>query len=216
VLVMSIFRHSFALFVLVCAAQVAHADNYTDCMSGDRKLLITSCTAVIEDPATSDADRAVALDKRSLGLIMAGKLEESLQDIERSLQLEPNSYSALNARAWTVYRMRRTADGMNDVNKSLQLNATNEAAWDTRAHLYQLLGDYEQAFKDYEAAVGFGGDGLIKTYQCGLRERGLYKGPTDGIYSADTRTALRACAFKSNCDPLPENEFQLECEANTS
>jgi hypothetical protein len=100
---------------------------------------------------------------------------------------------------------------MDDVNASLRINGAYAAAWDTRAHLYQLLGQFARAFNEYEAAVGFGGTSFIRMYQCGLRERGLYKGPADGIYSAAVRAALRSCAFSASCDPLPENEYEEEC-----
>lgn len=79
-----------------------------------------------------------------------------------------------------------------------------------------ILGQYDRAFVEYEAAIGFGGEAFIRTYQCGLRERGLYKGPVDGVYSVAMRTALRACAFSATCDPLPENEYAQECESATS
>jgi tetratricopeptide (TPR) repeat protein len=205
----------FVLSALLYLATVTHsvaADNYTDCFTGPPSKRVTPCTAIIDDPATTDVDRSTALDNRSIGLMIAGKHEEAIADLNRSLEIIPNSARALNGRAWTLFRWKNTTEGMDDVNRALEIDPTFAAAWDTRAHMYQMLGNFEKAFNEYEAAVGFGGEPMIRTYQCGLRERGFYQGPVDGIYSAMMRTALRNCAFTKTCDPLPENEFQEECD----
>jgi tetratricopeptide (TPR) repeat protein len=211
---------SFALlltcFLTLCATGHARADVYTDCMDGQLGKRVTSCTAVIDDPATSVFDLERALIIRSSDLATAKRFAEAKQDLDRALQLNPRSATALNDRAWNLYRWKNTADGMDDVNASLRENGAYAAAWDTRAHLYQLLGQFDKAFNEYEAAIGFGGEEYIRTYQCGLKKRGLYKGPADGLYSAAVRAALRKCAFSVTCDPLPENEYETECENASS
>ena len=201
-----------ALFSAFCVTGDAMAGVYTDCMDGKLGQRIASCSAVIEDPATTALDLEQALEIRSADLLIAKRFAEAMQDLDRALQLNPQSATALNGRAWSLYRWKNTAEGMDDVNASLRVNGAYAAAWDTRAHLYQLLGQFDRAFTEYEAAVGFGGDSFIRMYQCGLRERGLYKGPADGIYTATVRAALRSCAFSASCDPLPENEYEQECD----
>jgi Tetratricopeptide repeat len=194
----------------------AKSDSSQDCFAGNLGQRIASCSAVIEDPTTTPFELERALDIRSVDLAIVKRFAEAIQDLDRVLTLNPQSASALNGRAWTLYRWKNTADGMDDVNASLRLDGTLAPAWDTRAHLYQLLGNFEKAFTEYEAAIGFGGVPFIRIYQCGLKERGLYKGPVDGIYSAAMRTALRTCAFSNSCDPLPDNEFEQDCENATS
>jgi tetratricopeptide (TPR) repeat protein len=214
---MLVIRAGIAALLWVIASPVtALADDFTDCLSGAEGKRVSSCTAIIDNPATSEFDRAQALEMRSLGLSLTGKFPEALQDLEKALQINPNSAIALNGRAWTLYRWKRSAEGMGDVNRSLQIAPMSAPAWDTRAHLHQVQGNFERAFTEYEAAVGFGGESFIRMYQCGLRDLGLYKGPVDGIYSAELRAALRACAFTATCDPVPENELQQECDAATS
>ncbi len=205
-----------AFFSVWCVTDLARADSYSDCIDGKLGQRIASCTAVIEDPATTAADLERALHIRSADFLIAKRHADAMQDLDRALRLNPQSALALNGRAWTLYRWKNTSDGMDDVNASLRIDGTYAAAWDTRAHLYQLLGQYDRAFVEYEAAIGFGGEAFIRTYQCGLRERGLYKGPVDGIYSGAMRTALRACAVSATCDPLPENEYEQDCESATS
>jgi tetratricopeptide (TPR) repeat protein len=215
-------QHDTALALLLAMFSVlwwvgfARADTYSDCMDGTLRKRIAPCSAVIDDPATTALDLERALEIRSNDLAIAKRFAEAVQDLDRALKLNPTSALALNGRAWTLFRWKNTADGMDDVNASLRIDGAFAAAWDTRAHLYQLLGQFDRAFNEYEAAVGFGGEFFIRLYQCGLRERGIYKGPVDGIYSAAVRAALRSCASAATCDPLPENEFEEECESATS
>jgi hypothetical protein len=75
------------------------------------------------------------------------------------------------------------------------------------------MGNFAGAFDDYEKAVQIGGERMIKMYQCGLAEQGLYKGPVDGIYSREVKSALRTCSNSRTCDPLPADE---QCRAATS
>lgn len=205
-----------AIFSVLWAAGLARADSYADCMDGKLGERVSSCTVIIDDPATTALDLERALEIRSADFLIAKRHAEAMQDLDRALQLNPQSALALNGRAWTLYRWKNTADGMEDVNQSLRIDGAYAPAWDTRAHLYQQLGQFDRAFIEYEAAIGFGGQAFVRTYQCGLRERGLYKGPIDGIYSVAMRTALRACAMSAACDPLPENEYAQECESATS
>lgn len=207
---------AFALIAILCISGFARADSYADCLDGKLGKRIAACGAVIDDRTTPEFDLERALEIRSVDLAIAKRFAEAKQDLDRALQLNPQSATALNGRAWTLYRWKNTAEGMEDVNASLRINGAYAAAWDTRAHLYQLLGQFNRAFNEYEAAIGFGGQTFIRIYQCGLRERGIYKGPVDGVYAAEVRAALRTCALSAACDPLPENEYEEECDGVTS
>jgi tetratricopeptide (TPR) repeat protein len=204
-----------AVLFLVCvlaSPRAAFADDLTDCYAAQLGKRIAPCSAVIDNPASTDYDRQQALETRSVDLSIERRFAEALSDVNKALEINPNSAVALNGRAWTLFRWKNTDEGMADVERSLKLNGTLAPAWDTRAHLFQLQGQFDKAFKDYESAIGFGGEPFIRTYQCGLRARGHYKGQIDGIYSPDMRAALRACAFTKSCDPLPDNEFEQDCE----
>jgi hypothetical protein len=61
--------------------------------------------------------------------------------------------------------------------------------------------------------VRYGGEHLVKLYQCGLEAQGIYKGPIDGYYTKDLRRAFEVCVTRETCDPLPADE---ECRAATS
>ncbi|WP_083528245.1 tetratricopeptide repeat protein [Hyphomicrobium sp. CS1BSMeth3] len=203
-----------ALWLATAAATAARADSSAaDCLSDDNERRIAGCTVIIDNPATPPLDRSNALAIRGLALSIKGQLDRAIEDYDASLAINPNSPSALNNRAWAFYRSGRGTQGLPDVERSLMLNPESEHSWDTRAHIRQLMGNVEGALRDYEMAIHLGGERMIKLYQCGLAERGHYRGQMDGIYNAETKTALHTCVQDRECDPLPADE---QCRLPTS
>lgn len=203
-----------ALWLALLATVSVKADNSAaDCLSDDNERRILGCTVIIDNPATPPLDRANALAIRGLALAIKGQLDSAIGDYDASLAINPNSPTALNNRAWAYYRAGKGEAGLPDVERSLMLNPDSEHSWDTRAHIRQLMGNIDGAIRDYEMAVHIGGERKIKLYQCGLAERGLYRGQMDGIYSAETKTALHTCVQDRACDPLPADE---QCRLPTS
>ncbi|HWV82613.1 MAG TPA: tetratricopeptide repeat protein [Hyphomicrobiaceae bacterium] len=203
-----------ALWLVVAASTAAGADSSAaDCLSDDNERRILGCSIIIDNPATPPLERSNALAIRGLALAIKGLLDRAIQDYDAALAINPNSPSALNNRAWAHFRAGRGAEGLPDVERSLLLNPDSEHSWDTRAHIRQLQGNVEGAIRDYEMAIHLGGERMIKLYQCGLAERGLYRGQMNGIYSQETKTALHTCAGDRTCDPLPADE---QCRLPTS
>lgn len=203
-----------ALFLGVFIANAAAADNSAaDCLSDDNERRIAGCTVIIENPSTTPLDRSNALAMRGLALSIKGLLDRAIDDYNASLEINPNAPAALNNRAWAYFRAGRGREGLPDIEQSLLLNPESEHSWDTRAHIRQMTGKAEDALRDYEMAIHLGGEKMVKLYQCGLAERGLYRGQMDGIYNAETKTAMRACVRDKECDPLPADE---QCRLPTS
>jgi tetratricopeptide (TPR) repeat protein len=210
-----------SLLFLVSAAFMAqsassNAETANDCFSGPMARRITACTALIEEPTTNANDLEEALVMRGHMRARQGVYPDAMSDLNRAIEMNSESAIALNGRAWTNFKWKNSAEGLADVEKSLLLQPGAAPTWDTRAHIRQVLGNFMGAFNDYETAVGLGGPEMVKIYQCGLRKRGLYKGPIDGIYSARARTAMKACSTSPTCDPLPAEETKDECDAVTS
>ena len=203
-----------ALWLAAAAATAARADSSAaDCLSDDNERRIAGCSVIIENPATPPLDRSNALAIRGLALSIKGQLDRAIEDYDASLAINPNSPSALNNRAWAYFRSGRGTEGLPDVERSLLLNPESEHSWDTRAHIRQLMGNIDGALRDYEMAIHLGGERMVKLYQCGLAERGHYRGQMDGIYNAETKTALHTCVQDRECDPLPADE---QCRLPTS
>lgn len=190
-------------FVLLLPAR---AENALDCFGENRDLWVAGCSALIERGNLDPEQLSRALAMRALGYSLRGQYDRAITDYDSALRLVPDFAVALNNRAWAYFRSGRGPRGLPDVEKSLQLNPLSEHTWDTRAHIRQVMGDFAGAFADYEKAVEIGGERMIKLYQCGLAEQGLYNGPRDGIYTGEVKTALETCVKDSKCDPLPADE----------
>jgi tetratricopeptide (TPR) repeat protein len=206
-------RFTSAVIALsISLSTVAWAENALDCYAEDLDLRIRGCTILLEGNL-SPLDRAQALSSRALALSMKTWYGEAIKDYDNALAINPNSAVARNNRAWAYFRWGRGADGLEDVEHSLRLEPTSGAAYDTRAHIRQSLGNASAALTDYRMAMTFGGERMVKMYQCGLLEHGLYKGPIDGTPNPQLDDALAVCVKDTVCDPLPADE---ECRMGTS
>lgn len=197
---------------LLCGG-AARSDTIADCFSEDNQRRIVGCTRLLDVPGLSKAERSLAYAMRALAQSLQGQYDKALPDYDKAIELDPSSAIALNNRAWAYYKIGRARRGLRDVERSIELQPSSAHAHDTRAHIYQDMGDTGAALADYERAARFGGERIVKLYQCGLTSFGLYKGSIDGMYSAATREAMRACVSKRDCDPLPADE---ECRLATS
>ena len=196
------------------AADPVAGDPATDCFSEDNARRISGCTALLDGgKQLSVAERSLAHALRALAYSLQGRFEDSLIDYDRAIELRPDFDVALNNRAWALYRMSRYGEAMTDVQRALKIAPWSAHAFDTRAHLHQAEGRTRQALQDYILAMRFGGEKLVKLYQCGLEAHGLFTGKVDGIESDDLLKALATCVRDDNCDPLPPDE---ECRRPTS
>ena len=205
---------AFAGILLACTVPVTAAStSISECFNQNNERRIAGCTKLIENPNIDSGTRSLAYSRRALALSLKGRLEESLPDYDKAVELDPLSAMSFNNRAWVKYKLNRLEDGLADVERSLVLGPTSPHAHDTRAHIRQALGEPRAALRDYERAMRFGGEHLVRLYQCGLEAAGFYSGPIDGLYTRDVRKALEMCVEDTGCDPLPPDE---ECRAATS
>lgn len=192
---------------------VASSNTIAECFSENNERRIAGCSNLIENPNLDPGTKSLAYAMRALALSLNGALELALPDYDMAITLDPASAMALNNRAWVLYKLDRLTDSMADVERSIRLAPGSPHAYDTRAHIHQALGERAAALRDYEHAMRFGGEHLVKLYQCGLESQGIYDGPIDGLYTRKVRHALEVCVTRSACDPLPADE---ECRAATS
>lgn len=202
-----------ALLAACAGATHATSNTISECFSENNERRIAGCSELIENPALDAGTKSLAYAMRALALALTGELNQSLGDYDMAIKLDPGSAMALNNRAWVYYKLDRLSEGLADVERSLNLSPASPHAHDTRAHIRQALGERNAALRDYEQAMRYGGEHLVKLYQCGLEANGVYSGPIDGLYTRDVRKALEVCVSSTSCDPLPADE---ECRAATS
>jgi tetratricopeptide (TPR) repeat protein len=189
-------------------------DVASDCFNEESLRRIPGCTALLEGGAKlSTTERSLAHAMRALAYSLQSQFAEALKDYDEAIRLKPDFDVALNNRAWALYKMKRFAEGMADVEKALTIAPWSAHAFDTRAHLHQVEGRIREALQDYILAMRFGGEKLVKLYQCGLESHGLFNGAIDGLETEDLRKALATCVRDQSCDPLPPEE---ECRRPTS
>lgn len=191
----------------------AQSGDLSDCLNVLSPRRIEACTAVIENPATQPMQRADALAARGLAHRRKGDLGAAIADYDAALAINPRAASVLNNRAWAHLKAGRLEQGMADVERSLALRPGQPSSLDTRAHLKQALRNPQAALADYRLVMLLGGPEWVRRYQCGLIERGRYKGPADGIANEAFLAALARCAHDIGCDPLPGDE---ECRLAVS
>jgi tetratricopeptide (TPR) repeat protein len=202
-----------ALLAACAASSGASSNTVAECFSESNERRIAGCSDLIDNPNLDPGTKSLAYAMRALALSLEGALTQALPDYDMAIKLDPTSAMALNNRAWVLYKLDRLTEGLSDVQRSLELAPASPHAHDTRAHIRQALGERAAALRDYEQAMRFGGEHLVKLYQCGLEAHGIYKGPIDGLYTRDVRRALEICVASTKCDPLPADE---ECRAATS
>lgn len=202
-----------ALLAACVASSGASSNTVAECFSENNQRRIAGCSELIDNPNLDAGTKSLAYAMRALALSLEGSLAQALPDYDMAIKLDPASAMALNNRAWVLFKLDRLTDGLTDVERSLSLSPASPHAHDTRAHIRQALGERTAALRDYEQAMRFGGEPLVKLYQCGLEAQGIYSGPIDGLYTSDVRRALEICVGSATCDPLPADE---ECRAATS
>ena len=197
-----------AIWLAMTGASVAQtAVTDTDCYNEDVETRIRGCTELLNRRGLPVETRSGAYATRALGYSLKRDYGRAIDDYNQSLALIPNFATALNNRAWAFFRWGKAAQGVTDVEKALELQPDMDAAYDTRAHIRQALGNPNQAINDYQMSMDFGGERMVLMYQCGLKDQGLYNGPRDGQQNEDLRLALKACVLDAKCDPLPSDEF---------
>ena len=193
-------------------AQIRAASE-ADCFGEDHGRRIDGCTAFLAQPGLTAEQQSMALSQRALAWSLRAEHDRAIRDYDEALQLNAYNATAWNNRAWSYFKTGRVARALPDVERSLELSPTSAHALDTRAHIRQWNGNRAQALADYRAAIHYGATRMVRLYQCGLQERGLYSGPIDGIYTEALWAAMERCVEIAQCDPLPADE---ECRDTTS
>jgi tetratricopeptide (TPR) repeat protein len=198
---------------LAASAQSQESGEVIDCFGRDNERRIEGCTALIERGGVAQSQLPAVYANRALAYSLKGEYAAAIRDYDVAIQMRPDFALALNNRAWAYFRWGKPETALPDVEESLRLEPTEANALDTRAHIRQVKGDAKGALNDYTKAMYYGGREMIKLYQCGLTEAGLYEGRIDGIWRRELQEAMEKCVVSTTCDPLPADEH---CRPATS
>jgi tetratricopeptide (TPR) repeat protein len=190
------------MVIIVATFGAAMAEERYDCRGPDPERRIAPCTAMIEAPDTSPADRARAFALRGQSYFQFGQYQRAIRDYDEAIRITPQFAATLNNRAVAYLALGKPSQGMPDVQQAVQIAPRVPHFWATRAQISQSLGDQQGALGDHDAAMRLGGMPWVKLYQCGLKAAGLYDGPIDGIVRPEFRSAIRVCVARGrSCEP---------------
>jgi tetratricopeptide (TPR) repeat protein len=83
----------------------------------------------------------------------AGKLEEAIQLISESLEVEPKNPKLWARRGWCYFCAGAFPDAVSDFNEALAQKPGGATTLYFRARAWEELGDLEKALEDYSASI---------------------------------------------------------------
>ncbi|RIB27762.1 hypothetical protein C2G38_2029094 [Gigaspora rosea] len=81
------------------------------------------------------------------------KFEETLADLNKSLEFDPNNAKVLNNRGGTYLYIRRYEESLADLNRSLEFDPNDATILNNRSTVYQLLRRFEESLADLNKAL---------------------------------------------------------------
>jgi tetratricopeptide (TPR) repeat protein len=91
---------------------------------------------------------------RSIAWYEKGRFPEALQDVERSLQLDPADPSALQQRGNLFFALDRPVESKASFEKALQLSPGEAVTWNNLGVVYERLGETNAAIHAFSSATG--------------------------------------------------------------
>ncbi len=115
--------------------------------------LIESCTAIIENPAESAADRSTALRIRGSAQSWLGHLDAAIADFSANIAMNPMSAQAAFDRALAYFTKRDTDHALPDYDRAIALDPKFALAYFGRGGALEEKGDFARARADYDEAI---------------------------------------------------------------
>jgi Flp pilus assembly protein TadD len=124
---------------------------------------LTSSTSANDDPdpAFREYHQAIRLRpkdaeayvRRALAYLKAGKMEQTIQDLDQAIQLNPGHAEAYLKRGITLAESKNYPAAVRDFDKVASLQPNEAEAYWRRALAYVELGQDQQAIRDTDRAV---------------------------------------------------------------
>ena len=202
-----------ALTVLTCAVPAGAAgeealakaqDAATALARGNLQVALTLYTEALADPTLTNDRRALMLSDRG---VVYGRLNlprQSLEDLNRAIQIFPENASAYNNRGNTLLALGLMKEAIKDFDRALVLAPGYVAAYNNRAGAYLRLGQTGEAIRDYTKAIE-----LMPTSAAPLSGRGRVL-----LSQQRPEAALRDFTRALKSDPRLTVGYRLRAEAH--
>ena len=115
--------------------------------------LIESCTALIDNPATPDADRFDAMITRAVALHNSGRTDKALAEIDAVIAKDPTRARAFRARGEIVRQLGQIDRAFEALNEAIRLDPENANGFASRGNAFNNSKKYDRAIEDYNEAL---------------------------------------------------------------
>jgi tetratricopeptide (TPR) repeat protein len=141
------------LALLATPALAATMQDLADCgVVGDYDAQIAACTRVIDDKATPEHERAIALFNRGSVYDTKGQYDEALADYNVLLRARPVALVYAN-RGFVRQKLHDYDHSIADLTEALRLDPALAQAHKWRGVSYVNIGDNKRALADFDAAL---------------------------------------------------------------
>ena len=115
--------------------------------------LLASCTAIIDNPATSEADRLDARITRAGALADSGQTAKALAELAAVIARDPSRARAFRAQGEILRQDGKMAAALEALNKAIRLEPDNANGYEVRGNAFNNAGKYDRAIEDYNEAL---------------------------------------------------------------
>jgi tetratricopeptide (TPR) repeat protein len=143
---------SLVAFMLTAGSQ-AHADNFSDCNSGDTAKALKACTAVLDTESRDNTEMATAYLNRGWAHLATDENDKASSDLENAVRLNPENAAAWHGKGYYLYRTGNPAGALEAATKASELNPDFAAAFDLKGDAQFDLGDYDASIAAYDKAI---------------------------------------------------------------
>ena len=109
--------------------------------------LIDSCAALIENPATVDADRLNAMIVQAMARQDNGQTEKALDELDHVIAESPSPAPAFRARGEILRQQRQSVEALGALNEAIRLESDNADGYEIRANIFNNTGNTTERSK---------------------------------------------------------------------
>ena len=131
------------------------ATDKSDCLDlhKDRISRMAACSRIIEDAASSVADRATGYIGRAGTYYLANDYDQSISDYTEAIRLAPGDVASYNNRGRAFYQKGDYDRAITDYSKAIELNPDNANVFNNRGVAHSKKDDFNQAIADFNEAT---------------------------------------------------------------
>ncbi len=144
-------------------------------------------------------DYTFAYYSRGVANERIGDIEEAILDFTHTVRLKPSYAPAYNDRARAFYGLGHLREALRDSELAISVAPDTPSYLATHSQILAALGREEGALATLERAMELANAEWIKRSQQAMSRDGYYRGPIDGRYGPETKSAMRACLV-SGCN----------------